>query len=543
MKQSVFLRYFPILLSFILLICLFSCKTGEDISNEYSTYIFENKTDSKSYFIKLDSIDKSYAKGRFYLIDNGLTLRPRIFEAVLHKNKCKVTLPNDDVITFRIKSQSDNKYEGFILRHGFSKRKKFSLYPYLCDEKLTFNLNRYKQKLFDVERITNVKYAEAKGFWTSIPDDTIDVGSIVKIGLFNSLKKKDLVLDMDIYIPKDDTLSQRPLMMFIHGGAFFIGDKATEPYQRWCTHFASLGYICVSINYRMGFRVNSKAIERTAYQATQDAHAAMRFLLSKKDIYRIDPDNLFVGGASAGSITAMNLTYMRNENRPESSYSSLFLEDLGNLETSGNKIYNKFKIKAVANLWGSIYDLNILKNSQAAIISFHGDKDVILPYRFGYPFRALGEFNKVFFDEMYGSSYIHEKAVELGIRSELHTFKGQGHTLHLDENRQLNNNFYTIQNNIVDFFYDELIPYPAYIKQNKTENQIFEIDTTYVTASDWTVLGGYIINESKGKVKVSWFDDELQQELRVRGYYKNGAGFDDVFVNKDVREDEDNPHK
>ena len=324
MKQSVFLRYFLILVSFILLVCLFACNTGEDISNEYSTYIFENKTDSKSYFVKLDSINKSYAKGRFYLIDNGLTLRPRIFEAVLHKNKCKLTLPNDDVVTFKIKSQSDNKYEGFILSHGFSKRKKFSLYPYLSDEKQTFNLNRYKQKLFDVERITNVEYAEAKGFWTSIPDDTIDVGSIVKIGLFNSLKKKDLVLDMDIYIPKDDTLSQRPLMMFIHGGAFFIGDKATEPYQRWCTHFASLGYVCVSINYRMGFRVNSKAIERTAYQATQDAHAAMRFLLSKKDIYRIDPDNLFVGGASAGSITAMNLTYMRNENRPESSYSSLF---------------------------------------------------------------------------------------------------------------------------------------------------------------------------------------------------------------------------
>ena len=213
------------------------------------------------------------------------------------------------------------------------------------------------------------------------------------------------------------------------------------------------------------------------------------------------------------------------------------------METSGNKIYNKFKIKAVANLWGSVYDLNILKNSKAAIISFHGDKDVILPYRFGYPFRALGEFNKVFFDEMYGSSYIHEKAEELGIRSELHTFKGQGHTLHLDENRQLNNNFYTIQNNIVDFFYDELIPYPVYIKQNKIENQMFEIDTTYVSASDWTVLGGYIINESKGKVVVSWFDDEFQQELRVRGCYKNGAGFDDVFVNKDVREDEDNPHK
>ena len=285
----------------------------------------------------------------------------------------------------------------------------------------------------------------------------------------------------------------------------------------------------------MGFRINSKAIERTAYQATQDAHAAMRYIVSKKDIYRIDTDNLFVGGASAGSITAMNLTYMRNENRPESSYSSLFMEDLGPLETSGNNIYNKFKIKAVANMWGSIYDLEILRNSNTPIISFHGDEDIILPYRFGYPFRAIGEFQKVFFDEMYGSSYIHEKAQELGIRSELHTFHGQGHALHLDENRNLNENFYTIQNKITDFFYKELIPNPAYITQDNNDVQIFTIDTTDVATYDWGIVGGISIEETKGRIRASWFDDEESQILRISGQYKNGAGFNDVFVLKDIK--------
>ena len=99
----------------------------------------------------------------------------------------------------------------------------------------------------------------------------------------------------------------------------------------------------------------------------------------------------------------------------------------------------------------------------------------ILPYGKGYPFKAIGEFQKVFFDEMYGSSLIHQKAKELGIRSELHTFHGQGHTLHLDENRKLNKNFYTIQNKIVDFFYDELISKPAYIIQDKSNFQLFAI--------------------------------------------------------------------
>jgi pimeloyl-ACP methyl ester carboxylesterase len=335
---------------------------------------------------------------------------------------------------------------------------------------------------------------------------------------------------MDIYLPKNDTLEKRPLMMFIHGGAFFTGDKATLPYQKWCTHFASLGYVCVSINYRMGFRISSKSIERTAYQATQDAHAAMRYLVSKKDVYRIDPDYLFVGGASAGSITALNLAYMRNKNRPESSYSGFLRSDLGGLETSGNRIYSKFKIKAVANMWGSVYDLEILKNSKASIISFHGDEDGILPYEYGYPFEILGDFKEVLFNEMYGSLMIHEKALELGIRSELHTFRGQGHSLHLDENRNLSDNFYVMQDEMVDFFYDELLPSPVRILQDENDIHRFTVAMTDVEVLDWNVVGGVVIEENEGEIRASSLEDEDVRELRVSGYYTNGACFEDVFV-------------
>lgn len=535
MKLNILIRNFLIFTLFLLTINFFSCKSSHDIPKEYNNYILKNQSDNKSYFIKLDSINGSYAEGRMYFIYKDLTMRPELFSVKMNENKCIVKLSDSKVFTLKIKRIKDDKYEGFLSSKALSGKKYFSLYPYKKDDCQQFNLNRYKEKVFDVERISNVKYANVKGFWSSIPDDTIDVVNVVKTGFLSTLKRTDLDLDMDIYIPKNDTLSKRPLLMLIHGGAFFIGDKATVPYQKWCTHFASLGYICVSINYRMGFRINSKAIERTAYQATQDAHAAMRYLVSKKDIYRIDTDNLFVGGASAGSITAMNLTYMRNKDRPKSSYSSLFMEDLGDLEISGNKIINGFKIKAVANMWGTIYDLNILKNSNASIISFHGDEDVILPYGFGYPFRAIGEFQKVFFDKMYGSSYIHEKAQELGIKSELHTFHGQGHALHLDENRNLNENFYTIQNEITDFFYDELIPNPVFIVQDNNDIQIFTIDTTDVALYDWDIVGGISIEESKGKIRASWFDDEESQILRISGCYKNGACFNDVFILKDVK--------
>ncbi|MBR5781320.1 MAG: alpha/beta hydrolase [Bacteroidales bacterium] len=529
-------KFISSVLSFVIVAFLiagmFSCKTASDIFVD-TNYIFENQTDYKTYFVKIDSLEDSRLWGRMYLVDDGLTMSAEPFVMAYSKKKCNLILPDSSFYLFKIKRYKDDRIEGSFMES--SKRKKFVLYPYKTDEYQVYNLGRYRDEIFDVERIADVKYADVKGFWTSIPDDTIDIGNIVKMSFFNSLKKKDLELDMDIYIPKNDSVEKRPLMMFVHGGAFFIGDKATYPYQKWCRHFASLGYVCVSINYRMGFRVNSKAIQRTAYQATQDAHAAMRYLMAKKDIYRIDPDNIFIGGASAGSITALNLAFMRNENRPEASYSSFMSEDLGDIETSGNEYVEDFKIKAVANMWGSVFDLEILKNANSSIISFHGDEDVVLPYRFGYPFRALGEFQKVFFDEMYGSYYIDQKARQLGIRSELHTFIGEGHTLHLDENRNLSDNFYTIQNEIVDFFYEELQPYPVYIKHDKSDVQMFTIDTTEVEFADWHVVGGMTIEENVGSVRASWFDDELYHELRVSGYYKNGVGFEDVIVIKEVR--------
>ena len=194
-------------------------------------------------------------------------------------------------------------------------------------------------------------------------------------------------------------------------------------------------------------------------------------------------------------------------------------------------------------MWGAVNDLDILKNSKTPVISFHGDEDVVVPYGYGYPFMVIGDFHKVLFDKMYGSSCIHEKALELGIRSKLHTFQGQGHAPYLDANRNLNDNFYTIQNEIVDFFYEELVPHPVCIIQDSLDDQVFVIDTSDVVSSDWCVIGGVSIEESKGSIRASWFDDESVQELRVSGYYRNGAGFEDVYVIKNVVKNEGNTYE
>lgn len=532
MKLNTFFVNITLLL--LLLVIFSSCRTYDIFSDSENTdFILKNKSDKLSYFVKIDSINDNLIEGRYYLINGEMILQPKSFTLDMRKKKHKVETEDLRTFDFKVKKERNDIIEGVFKDRLLNKKKSFVLYPYKTKEYGFPEFGRYKNNLFEVERISDVNYAEAVGFWSSVPDDTIDIRSILKNSLSNSLNKRELNLDMDIYIPKDDTLSERPLLMLIHGGAFYIGDKASEAYRRWCTHFASMGYVCVSINYRMGFLPTAKSIERTAYQALQDAHAAMRFLVSKKNIYRIDTDNIFVGGSSAGGITALNLAFMRDKDRPESTKETLFYEDLGNIDASGNSLRNPFKIKAVANMWGSVYNLNILKNANASIISFHGDADPILPYDYGYPFETIGELNKILFSEMYGSYQIHKKAEELGMRSVLHTFEGEGHALHLDENRKLSKNFYTIQNEMTDFFYEELIPYPVFIVQDNYDMQSFYIDSTYVDEYEWYIDGGIVTENNDGKIRASWFEDESKHELKVRGYYRNGISFEDVFLIKE----------
>ena len=83
--------------------------------------------------------------------------------------------------------------------------------------------------------------------------------------------------------------------------------------------------------------------------ALQDAHAAMRFMVDHAKYYNIDTSNIFVGGASAGSITALNLAFMTDNDRPQAVKGNRF-RDMGTIASSGNSSHATFRIKALANM-------------------------------------------------------------------------------------------------------------------------------------------------------------------------------------------------
>jgi dienelactone hydrolase len=118
-----------------------------------------------------------------------------------------------------------------------------------------------------------------------------------------------VALRLDLYRPTGDTETKRPVLIWVHGGGYSGGDKASGVATDIAPAFARLGYVVASINYRLissgcgGANIRPECVI-AAFNAQHDAQAAVRWLRANAGLYRIDPTRIAMGGESAGAITA-----------------------------------------------------------------------------------------------------------------------------------------------------------------------------------------------------------------------------------------------
>jgi acetyl esterase/lipase len=100
-------------------------------------------------------------------------------------------------------------------------------------------------------------------------------------------------LALDIYRRRRDaSAARRPALLFVHGGAWMIGSKRFQglPMLR---HFAALGWVCFSINYRLSPRA-------TFPDHIVDVKRAIAWVREHAGEHGCDPDFIVVSGNSAG---------------------------------------------------------------------------------------------------------------------------------------------------------------------------------------------------------------------------------------------------
>ena len=161
--------------------------------------------------------------------------------------------------------------------------------------------------------------------------------------------------------------------------------------------------------------ISSYSGERAVYRGVQDASAAVRYLKEFHEELKIDPDNIFIWGTSAGSFIGLHLSYTDEEDRPESTYGIGLAPDLGCIDCEGNEYLHDSRPKALVSCWGAIGDLEWIDDSDhVPAILFHGTADFIVPFNSGFPFTI-----DIVLPIVYGSNLIHDRLNEVDILNEL----------------------------------------------------------------------------------------------------------------------------
>lgn len=157
-------------------------------------------------------------------------------------------------------------------------------------------------------------------------------GSIPASAMMNVAYGSDAAQKMDIYLPAGRNTAGTKVMVLIHGGAWASGDK---------TDFASFvdslqrrlpGYAIFNINYRL-----STGATNPFPTQENDTKAAIEFIYSKRDEYKIS-DKFVLLGTSAGGHLAL---------------------------LQGYKYNNPVKVKAVVSFFGPT-DITDLYNNPAS---------------------------------------------------------------------------------------------------------------------------------------------------------------------------------
>lgn len=292
---------------------------------------------------------------------------------------------------------------------------KTAIVLFLCFLNLNVFAQQWIDKKYDFDSTLNVTYGTAINFNGSI--DT---------------------LTMDIYTPICDEInhiSRKPLLIWIHGGAFLAGNK--NEMTTLCKRFAKRGYVTATINYRLGFipddlawscnypnyscvfATDSAEWYRSYFRAIQDGKGALRYLINRNAAFKIDTDNVFVAGESAGSFVALGIGLLDTitekpiqayaiNNAPNPASNTLSCQycigevfsganvarpDLGSIDGTIEPTNIKYKIKGIGNMYGAMLS-DLLKNHKAnttkpAIYSFHQPCDLVVPIDSGGVYTGL----------------------------------------------------------------------------------------------------------------------------------------------------------
>jgi len=334
--------------------------------------------------------------------------------------------------------------------------------------------------------------------------------------------------EMDIYQGEGDTAQNRPLIVLAHGGAFLFGSLENPTMVSLGNLFAKRGYVVASFQYTLAENAFALADSLTMLdivsQAVADGKSVIRYFRkdnAEDNIYRINTNDIWIGGNSAGAILSMHLAYLdEGDNAPQHILDAIQLHG-GWDGNRGNDGYSS-AVKGVINLAGGLNDPNwLLNNSSTPFASCHGTEDGTVPYDCNDVFWADATFGPIDLVDICGSSILHPIADNINMDNEILVFDGDDHTpWEADASKRTSMNDF-----VTDFVYQRLECNQDIVSINES-NAFFNIQPNPVK----NILN--VETTKNGKVTIfnlignKVFESEIQDNLAINfSEFQNGVYF------------------
>lgn len=255
---------------------------------------------------------------------------------------------------------------------------------------------------------------------------------------------------MDVFEPKDDTMQLRPLVIFMHGGAYWKGSKNDPSQIALGEDFAKRGYVYCSANYRLESSPVSLLFPNLMIKAVargvQDTKVLVKYFFHSAryegNPFRIDTTNIFLCGSSAGAFNALHTVFLDEEDLLDPQW-KIWMEEVGGVFGEYDFIDFGTRIKGVVNINGALGDKSYMDNNFMDFLSVHNTRDPQVPFNRGKPYSIATLM------EVDGSNVLHAKALEMGMYNPFYIIPGRDHTSYSDD----------IFNNVVQPYFDSTVFY------------------------------------------------------------------------------------
>jgi len=260
-----------------------------------------------------------------------------------------------------------------------------------------------------------------------------------------ALKVSDLKFDM--YAPSilADTVSNRPVFIYLHTGSFLpvcinggvTGERVDSSAVNLCKRMAKRGYVAISASYRGGWNpLAASALERRAqllnavYRALLDTKQLVRTVKANAATYAIDPGSIVLYGQGTGGYIALGyatldrgselLTDGKFEISPGVSVIDTnlvgYIDGEGPVGSLNLYVGNgqTADISAVVHTGGAMPDTSWINGNEVPMIAFHCIRDPYAPFMHG---DVLTPPNADFVVEVQGAGEYMKKVNALGINA------------------------------------------------------------------------------------------------------------------------------